>query len=155
MATSANLVAFDGVQAFAITLASLAAGAARQATMVDNSVLKRPAALVQAKITTGASAPAASEVYSVWLVRKPGTLSVDGVGAVDAAATPLNMVQLGTIRVTAAVNTAFVSDPFDTLPFGPLGPSWTVVLKNETGFTINATEANHRIEYSTYYPEAQ
>lgn len=142
----------DARATMTITLGSLAAGAARQSTMVANAN-DRPAALVFVKIRTG-TAPTAGTVYRVYLLRGDGTSRTDGAGASDATFTPTNAPELGTIRVTASGSTDFYGE-FDTAPLGRLGDEWGVAIKNDTNQNADATDANHVVAYQTYCDEVQ
>lgn len=139
---------------FTITLASLAAGSARQSTIIANPN-KRPAALVNLRIQSG-NAPSAGTIYEIYLLRGDGipTYRTDGAGAVDAAITIINAQLMGTIVVTNNANTNFYGD-FDTAPLGPLGTQWGIAVKNSTDQPMNAAEGNHIKEYATYLPEIQ
>lgn len=139
---------------FTITLAALAAGSARQSSIVSNPN-QRPAALVNLKIQSG-NAPAAGTIYEVYLLRGDGVVNyrTDGAGAVDAAITIVNAQLMGTMVVTNNANTNFYGD-FDTAPLGPLGTQWGIAVKNSTDQALNGTEANHVKEYATYLPEIQ
>lgn len=139
---------------FTITLAALAAGSARQSTIIANPN-KRPAALVNLRIQSG-NAPSAGTIYEIYLLRGDGIPSyrTDGAGAVDAAITIGNAQLMSTIVVTNNANTNFYGD-FDTAPLGPLGTQWGIAVKNSTDQALNATEGNHIKEYATYLPEIQ
>jgi hypothetical protein len=141
----------------------LAAGAARQATMLNNKASVGadsgyPAALVYIKIKSGGVAPTAGKVYEIYLLRgdDPAASSyrTDGAGASDAAITIENAQLLGTIIVTATAAKNFFGE-FDTAPLGPLGPEWGIAIKNATDQSIDTTEGNHLKEFSYYIPEAQ
>ncbi len=144
----------DAVANFTITLAGLAAGSARQSSIVSNPN-RRPAALVYLIIQSG-NAPAAGTIYEVYLLRGDGVPAyrTDGAGAVDAAITIVNAQLMGTIVVTNNANTNFYGD-FDTSPLGPLGFQWGIAVRNSTDQPLNAVEANHVKEYSMYLPEIQ
>lgn len=146
---------FDAVANFTITLASLANNAARQSTMITNT-LQRPAALIYLRIQSGGSAPTAGAIYEVYLLRgdSSGTYRTDGAGASDAAITIENAQLIGSIVVTANTNKNFYGD-FDTWPLGPLGYQWGIAVRNTSGQSLNGTEGNHIKEYGTYLPEVQ
>jgi len=143
--------------ALTLTLASLAAAAARQSTMVANSN-NYPAALVYIKIKSGAVGPVAGKVYEVYLLRGDDASSsayrTDAAGAADAGITIENALLLGTIIVTNSAAKNFYGE-FDTGALGPLGPEWGIAIKNATDQALDATESNHLKEYSYYVPEAQ
>lgn len=145
---------FDAVATFTITLASLAAGNARQSTIVANANA-RGAAVIYLKIESG-NAPTAGTIYELYLLRDDGitTLRTDNAGAADAAITIVNAQLIGTIVVTNTANAFFTAD-FDTSPLGPLGPKWGIAVKNSTDQALNAVEANHVKEYAYYLPEIQ
>ena len=151
----ANAVArkVDATAAFTITLASLAAAAARQSTLLTNSN-NRPGALVFVKLTSSGSAPTAGRVYEVYLIRGDGTVRDDGAGASDAAITIENAALLGTIVVTNNASKAFYG-VFDTGALGPLGSEWGIAIKNAADQALDSTGGNHRVAYEYYYDEIQ
>ena len=143
----------DAEVAWTITLASLANGSARQSDIVTNSN-DRPAFLSYNKIQSG-TAPTAGAIYEFYLLRDDddGTpYRTDGAGASDAAITIENAQMLGTIVVTNTLNKDFYGD-FDSAPLGPLGASFGIAIKNRSGQALNATEANHFMRFTTYYPD--
>lgn len=145
---------FDAVSTFTITLAGLAAGSARQSSILTNAN-NRPAAVIYLKIQSE-NAPAAGTIYELYLLRDDGvtTLRTDNAGAADAAITITNAQLIGTLVVTNNANTNFTGD-FDTAPLGPLGPKWGIAIKNSTDQAINAVEANSVKEFAYYLPEIQ
>lgn len=145
---------FDAVSTFTITLAALAAGSARQSTIVANAN-NRGAAVIYLKIQSG-NAPAGGTIYELYLLRDDGitTLRTDNAGAADAAITIANAQLIGTLVVTNNANTDFTGD-FDTSPLGPLGPKWGIAIKNSTDQPMNAAEGNHVKEFAYYLPEIQ
>ena len=146
---------FDAVANFTITLASLAAGAARQSTILTNAN-NRAAAIIYLRLESSGGAPAAGTIYELFLIRDDGvtTLRTDNAGAADAAITIVNAQLIGTLIVTNNINTNFTGD-FDTAPLGPLGPKWGIAIRNSTDQALNATEANHVKEFAYYLPEIQ
>src|SRR5262245_24589103 len=88
--------------ALTITLASLADGAGRQSTMVDNGTARYQELLVYVKCKMGSSAPNPNSIIEVYLLRGDkdgGTEHLsDGAGAGDAALTPLNAQLIGALR---------------------------------------------------------
>ena len=142
--------------AFTITLASLANAAARQSTLITNSN-NYPAALIFLLIESGGTAPTAGATYDVFLIRSDDHASVvrdDAAGTSDAAITIENAQLLGSITVTATINKNFYG-VFDTTPLGPLGPTWGIAIKNNSGQALNATEGNHLKHYVYCVPEVQ
>ena len=102
----------DASLTFTQTLAALATGSARQSSVIDNSVLKRPAANVFYLIESGAAAPTAGAIYEIFLYRREDTATAagtscvadDGAGTADAAITVENSQLIGTLVVTATVS---------------------------------------------------
>lgn len=139
---------FDAEVAIAISLApagvGLPNGDARASAAIDNSVLRRRQAMIYLAIMSGGTAPTAGAVYEAYLLQRnaAGTVATDGWGGVDAAITILNAPLIGTIAVTATINTVFrgiFATPWDL----PLGPSWGIAIKNASGQSLNNTEGNH------------
>lgn len=135
----------------------LAAGAARQSTMIANSS-NYPSATVYLRIKSGASAPTAGTVYEVYLLRGDDASSsgyrTDNAGASDAAITIENAQLLGTIVVTNTANKNFYGE-FHTGFLGPLGPEWGIAIKNATNQAVSTTEGDHLKEYNYFVPEVQ
>ena len=144
---------------FTITLASLANAAARQSDLIDNSSTDYPAAIVYVEIASGAAAPTAGNIYEVYLLRGNAapasvTHTTDAAGTGDAAITIENAPMLGAIVTTATTTKKFYGE-FDTAPLGPLGPSWGIAVKNNSGATINPTAGSTLCTYVRYVPEIQ
>lgn len=139
-----------------ITLASLAnsSTAGRQSTMVSNSTCY-PAALVFVKLRTGASAPTAGSVIEVFLLRSDGATRTDGAGASDAALTIENAPLLGVVLVSTNTTAKDLYAEFDTAVLGPLGDSWGIAIRNQSGTTLDSTAGNFIVAYQYYYPEVQ
>lgn len=151
-------------QLFTCTLLSLAAGSARQSTMINNNANPAagrgwPAVICYFRIKSGAVAPTAGKTYEVYLLRgddpAASTYRSDNAGATDAAITIENSQLLGTIIVTATASKNFYGE-FDTSGLGPLGPEWGVAVKNASDQAFSAgAEADFLKEYMYYVPESQ
>lgn len=139
---------------FTITLAGLANGSARASASVDNSTTDYPFALVQLRITSGATAPTAGTLYEIYLLRRDANIGTDGWAGTDAAITIENAPMLGTIVVTATAAKAFYGE-FDTTVLGALGPTVGIAVKNSSGQAFSATEADHIKDYTFMVPEIQ
>lgn len=135
---------------FTITLASLANATARQSTMITNSS-NYPAAIINLTLVSGAAAPTVGSVYEIYLLRSDGTQADDSAGASDAAITIENSQCIDTIVVTATAAKAF-HKTIDTAPFGPLGTSWGIAVKNSSGQALSTTEGDHVKAYQYYQP---
>lgn len=148
----------DTKATFTITLASLASGSGRQSTVINNSVIQRPGAIVYVKIRTGGVAPNDGETVDVYLIRGNDNASSDyrsdGAGAADAAFTALNAHILGQIVVTANTATDFYGE-WDTAALGPLGSQWGIAVVNNTSQALDGTEGNFYKGYVAYVPEVQ
>lgn len=152
MADKKTYIETESEASFTISLASLADGAGRQSTIIDNTTDKAPAALISLGIKSGGTAPSNLTAYEVYLIRDTGTIRDDGAGASDAAITILNAPHLGSILVTNDVNTVFPGI-FDTSPLGPLGDGWGIAVVNESGQTLNAS--GHTTKYTLYAPQTE
>jgi len=141
---------------FTITLNNLANSttAGQQSTLVSNSS-NYPAALVFIKFTTGASAPTAGSVIEVFLLRSNGTIADDGAGATNTSLTIENAPLLGTIVVLTNGTNKALYGVFDTAALGPLGGTWGIALRNQSGQTSNSTAGNFAASYQYYYSEVQ
>jgi hypothetical protein len=139
----------------------LPSGSARQSTVVDNTLLQRPAANVAYLIESGAGAPTAGGIYEIFLFRREDTTTAagtscvadDAAGTADAAITILNSQLIGTLVVTASATTNFFG-VFTTANLGVIGPAWGTSVRNSSGGGLNNTEGNHRKRYATYYNRA-
>ena len=134
----------DGWSSFTITVNSLGSNAARQSTLLTNT-LNRPRALVFPRIQSG-TAPTAGTIYECFMLRGDGTNRTDRAGASDAAFTYFNAQLLGTIANTDGAANVFYQDIFDTAPMGLLGSEWGVVIRNSTNQTLNA--ASNTVKYN-------
>lgn len=138
---------------FTITLASLANGAGRQASEVSNTS-NYPAAKIGVKITTG-TGPTNGSIITVWLLEKAGTIRSDGHGTLDDTIILKNSNKLGTIVVDGTSDKTYQA-VFDTYRITDcLGETLCIAILNETGVALNATAANHAVEYFFYVPEIQ
>ena len=156
MASEIRLKPVATKQAITITLAALAAGSARQSTMIANAN-NYPAAVVYLRLASGAVAPTAGKVYEVYLLRgddaSVSAYRTDNAGASDAAITIENAHLLGTLVVTATTSKSFYAE-LDTSALGPLGPEWGIAVKNATDQAM-ITPENKLAEYTYFVPEAQ
>lgn len=150
MATIKDLLA--SVQAFTITLASLASsavGVGRQSTLIDNTSNLYKKALISLKITVGTT-PTINTLIYVYLIRSnnDGTPIIDdGGGASDAGITIINAMLLGTILVNATTSNVAYYLEVDTEFLGSLGPKWGIAVVNATGVALHATGGNHVCSY--------
>jgi hypothetical protein len=139
---------FGGSTALTITLASLANGAARQSTMVDNSTDMFQSALIFVKMTSGATAPTGGTTYTVHLIRRDDhaspNIADDNAAGSDAAIILENAPILGAVVLTNTSAKAFYG-VFDTSTLGPLGKSWGIAIKNNSGQTVSTTPGDHSV----------
>jgi len=140
-------------QAITCSMASVADGSARASTAVDNTTNLFLDALVQVTAKTGASGVSATGYINVfaYATSDGGTKYTDGVTGTDAAFTvgaQTNLALLGTIGV-AANATSYTSSPMSVAAaFGGVLPDhWGIVIHNNTGAALDATEGNHKKVY--------
>jgi len=149
---------FDAWTNITITLASLAAAAARASAAITNAT-SRGAALILFSPETGAVAPTVDTIIELFLLRQDDSAAAtgrtDGWTGADAAITISNAQLIGSLAVpnTANVN---VTDVFDTSSLGPLNTDgWGIAVRNGTNQALNATEGNHKKRFQYYLPEIQ
>ena len=128
--------------AITITLNSLASGAARECTVVDNTSNLFLSAKVRVKVTTNASTPSGTKTADVYVYGSAGTYYPDVVTGSDATITltsPTNLIYLGSINCPAA-STAYdkVFDMGVAFP-GGLPSKWGIVVVNNTGNALNSS----------------
>ena len=138
-----------------ITLNGLANAAARQGTIVDNTVNRYERVIVAVKVTLGTT-PTTTGFLSVYLIRDNGAatpLRDDNAGAADAVITIRNARLLGPLSSPTNLATGdiltklfVIDDP---------GPKWTIAVMNSTGVAFNATAANHSVGFVGVNPEIQ
>jgi hypothetical protein len=141
-------------QAIAITLASLASGAARQSSVLDNTSLLYLDALVQLVLKSGVSGVSATGFVNVFAFGTSDAATPtygENAGASDAAITlvsPTNLRLIGSINVVANATT-YKSNPMSVAAaFGGVLPEkWGIVIDNESGAALDSTEGNHKKVY--------
>lgn len=147
--------ALGSAAAMTITLASLTNGSARQSTEIDNSSNLYLDALVNVKVTTGASSTSATGVTEIFVFGTVNSQRTDNAGGSDAAITPKNAIRLGVME-TNANSTTYYGGPWSVAQaFGGVMPSaWGVIVKNSCGSTFSATGGNHAVNYQEVYQTA-
>lgn len=149
-------------QAITITLASLANDVTgprtgRQSTEIDNTTNKFIDALVFLKVLTASAATSATGHVDVYAygTADGGTTRTETAGATDAAITltdPPNARLIGVCN-TVANSITYNCGPFRvSIAFGGILPDkWGIIVINESGAALNATEANHGKWYQGVY----
>lgn len=130
-----------------ITLASLGNGSFRASTAIDNTTNQDLDAGVQLVIKTGASGVSSTGFVNIWAYGSAdgGTTYSDGVTGTDAALTPTSPTNLVLIdRISAVANATTYKSKLCNVAkaFGYLPGKWGIVVENETGAALDATEAN-------------
>ena len=137
-------------QAITVTLASLANNGARASTVVDNTSNLFLDALVQLQLKSGASGVSATgyvQVYAYGTVDAADSLYPEGATGTDGGVTltvPTNLKLIGIINMVANATT-YVSEPMSVAAtFGGILPEkWGIVVVNQSGAALDATEGNH------------
>ena len=144
-------------QAITVTLASLTSGSSRQSAVVDNSTNQFIDALVAVNIKSGASNTAANGYVAIYAygTADGGTDYTDGATGSDAAFTPTsptNLRLVGIINVVANAVT-YKGGPFSVAAAfgGSLPQKWGIVVSNQSGGTLDATEGNFLKIYQGVY----
>lgn len=133
-------------QAITITLASLANTSLQQSTSIDNTINLHNDALVELAIKTGASGVSATGYLDVYAygTANNGTNYSGGATGTDGAFTgTLNIKRIG--RIAAVANATTYTDVFAVAPAfsGVLPQKWGIIVENQTGAALDATEGNH------------
>lgn len=157
-AAGGGSIVMEPPQLATITLAGLAANAARQSSYIVNAA-NRAYAKVTLQVQTG-TAPTAGTTVELWLLRSPfttlsGLVGDDTTGPSDAAypaafARPFNARLIGVMTMIAAANQIHVGTYDVGLTVGPLGPTFGFALWNRTNQSLNASSANHKLTYQLY-----
>lgn len=145
---------------FTITLNSLAAGSARQSTLIDNSSSDYPMALVWVKVALGSDPGTTDGQVNVYLLRGNDPSSsdyrTDGAGASDAALTVVNAQPIAsafapsTLTTSSVVYVEAVAGGLDD----PLGPEWGIAVENAMPVALHASSGN-AAGYVPLVPEIQ
>lgn len=145
------------VQNLTITLASLANGSARQSNVVDNSSDGFLDVLISFNMKTAASSTSATGYVNIYAfgTTDGGANYTENAGASDAAITlvsPTNLKFIGQANLVAN-STTYKMGPFSlAAAFGGQVPQkWGVVVQNNTGAALDATEGSHVKTYQGIY----
>lgn len=137
------------------TLAPLPNSAYRQSTAVDNTSNLYDDAIVQVNVKTNAAGVSATGSFSVYVYASSDsgtTYGPTGVTGTDGTLTPTNqgdLILAGTWAATA-VATTYKSGPiYVARLFGgyALPGKWGIIVLNNTGAALDATEGNHLKQY--------
>lgn len=150
--------------AFTLTLASLAdsATAGRESTAIDNGTNLYLDALVQGFIkpqnSGSISAPSCVYVWAYGTSDAGGGAYPDTVTGSDAAITmnsPTQLRLLGIINV-AAINVKYGGGPWSVANCfgGRLPEKWGIVVQNDCGTALHATEGEHDFWYQGVFATA-
>lgn len=134
----------------------LANGGARESTAIDNTTNKYLDAMVYLAVKLATGSPAGEKVIKVYFAAsEDGTNYTYNATGSDGALTmvsPANL--LGPFIIQAPNSGAVVwKAVFPVAQFfgGVLPPKWSIVLVNNTGLALDATEGNHTKEYRGVY----
>lgn len=131
-----------------ITLASLANGAGRCSTAIDNTSVNAISADIFVKIKT-AGTMAAPNNFSVYLVRsEDGTTYDDAFSGSDAAFSPINASLLGILYTPTTATT--YQGVFNTSILGDLPRKFAIAVVNNSGATADTTAGNFAVTYTLH-----
>lgn len=129
--------------ALSITLASLADGAGRCSTAIDNSTVQAVSADVYVKIKTAGTMATPNNLL-VYLVRsEDGTNFDDAFAGSDAAFTPINATLIGIISAPTTGTT--YQAVLNTEVAGNLPRKYAIAIFNDTGAALDSTAGNHAV----------
>ncbi len=140
----------DTAATMTITLASLADGAARQSTIVDN---EDDAQMVRVnfKITTGTTPTNKNTIEFYLITGDKGNIKTDNAGPTDAAITIDTASIVNAVQVDANSDKAYRGSFLIRNP----GIEWGISVKNNTGAAFNSTGGNHEMTYVKENVEVQ
>lgn len=140
--------------ALTITPASLANGAYRESTEVDNSTTKAVDGVLHGKLTTGTS-PTVNTTLTVYVAGSDGTTArVGNLTGTDSTITPAGeqtQFEIGrviTVDATSNHTYEFYIGSIAALFGGVMPNKFSVIVLNSSGVALNATGGNHDIEYT-------
>lgn len=140
-------------QTLTATLASLASGSARESASIDNRTNLFLDILLFLQLKTGAGtigSDAYAYVYAAGTV-DDGTTWPDTVTGADAAITLNATTQLRLLGAVwlGAASTTYKAGPWSLASvFGGVVPAeWSIVVKNNCGVALSATEGDHKKLY--------
>lgn len=135
-----------------ISLAGLANGALRESTVIDNTTTKYLDCIVGGKITVGTT-PTVDTLIRMWLYASWN--STDYTGACTGSDASYSagqegiLIPLRPIKVPVATSDVTYEWIAGSVrrAFGEVPPKWGILVKNETGVSLNATSSNHDIGF--------
>lgn len=154
MAASEIKAKFGTVAALTLTHTSVADGAGRVATKVDNSTVRARKIEVTARFKKASAAGTGLVKY--YLVRADGhatEYTSDNLGTSDAAVStePPNANLVGSAVTTASTSISFYADFVIEDP----GPGWSICFWNASGAAASGTAADCFVHYIEITDEAQ
>lgn len=157
---------FSSLITATITLTSLANGAGRICTQIDNTTTRATRILVALKFKMGAVAPTALSVVKVYLIRFSGDTGQGITGgeqntatatpttdsAIASAQEPINSPPILSIAVAATANGVF--GDLSEVILEP-GAKYAFMVFNGTGQALSATGSDHILEITPIMDEIQ
>jgi len=149
--------AFGASTAITITLASLASASARQSAVVDNASNLFLDVMVNLSVKLASGSPGGERTVYVYVYgSEDGTSYTDNATGSDAAITmrsPTNLRPLGIINTPDSGALTYKSGPMSVAAaFGGVIPrKWGIVVVNNTGLALSATEGDHAKTYTGVY----
>jgi hypothetical protein len=151
---AARNLAYGTRAALTITLASLANGAYREATEVDNGTTLALDGILHGIITAGTS-PTAGNTITVYVAGSDGTTTrVGNLTGADSTITPageqsqFEIARIIPIDATSNHAYEFFVGSIAALFGGIMPKKFSVIVLNGTGVALNATGGNHSINYT-------
>jgi len=153
MATTAMLT-YPSAVSITLTATSLAAGAWRQSTVVDNTTNLFMDATFGGSFQTGATTNVAGETIDIYLYASwdstlytAGASGTDGAYTADGEESGFHFVH--SIVVDATDNQDYLWGPFNVLSvLGHMPPKWGIVIENNCTPALNATGTNNSLKYT-------
>lgn len=150
-------LAYGSSTGITCTLASLATTNARESTAVVNTTNLYLDALVQVQVKLQTGTPSSDKAVYVYAYgSEDGTNYADNASGSDAAITlrvPTALRLIGIIPCPDSGGLTYKSQPFSVASAfgGSLPRKWGIVIENQTGIALSATEGDHAKRYTGVY----
>jgi hypothetical protein len=152
--TTTSMLTYPAAATITFALPSLANGAWRASTAVDNTANLYMDATIGGSIQVDSTAPTAGGTIDFYLYASyDGTNYTGGVTGTDATYSDVNNETsfhfMHSIVVTATIDINYEWGPFNVLSvLGHMPPKWGIVVENNTGRLFHATGTANITKYT-------
>lgn len=144
-------ISYDTAASITLTLASLADGAARQATKIDNTSTLYDDIILNFAIKLGAGTAGNLSAINFYLAGSTDGTNFDypATGSDAAITLTTNSLRFAQVLTISAASTTYpIIIPSVAAYFGGVLPPFiAVIVENKTGITFSSTEGDHTKQY--------